>query len=426
MLLAKGRSSPEQTPVVERTQVVRVIEVPAATVAPQALGYGVVKPAKVWEAVAEVSGQVIEMHPQLKRGSIFLKDTVLARIDPIDYEIAVAQIEADIQSAQAELAELAVKEANTRASLAIEEDALELGERELERNRQLVDKGTISRSAFEEQQRNVLAQRQSVQSQKNAISLFPVERKLLEARLVRNEAQLQRARLDLKRTTISLPFDGRIAELNVERTEYIRQGEVLAVVDGIDVAEIEAQIPIIRMQGLVQPQERLPMELGPGIVEKVLGLSASVWLKDLQIQWRGRVTRVSDTIDLQTRTVGVIVEVDDPYRQAQPGIRPPLVKGMFLEVKLRGKPRDDVLVVPRAALHGRQVYVVGNDNRLELRDVDVGLVQADFIVIKTGLRAGEQVIVSDLVPAIEGMALEPVNDPDALDRLLRQAKGGET
>ena len=387
-LLLAGRSGPEQTPVVERRPAVRVIEVPATTVVPYARGYGVVNPSKVWEAVAEVSGQVVEMHPKLKRGRIFLADTVLARIDPIDYDIAVAQIEADIQSTQAELAELEVKESNTRASLAIEEDALQLGQRELERNRRLVDTGTISRSAFEEQERNVLALRQSVQSQQNALSLFPVERRLLAARLVRNEAERRRARLDLERTTIRLPFDGRIAELNVERTEYIRQGEVLAVVDGIDVAEVEAQIPIARMQGLLQPPAQTPIELGPGVVEKVLGLTATVWLKDLQIQWPGRVTRVSDTIDLQTRTVGVIVEVDDPYRQARPGVRPPLVKGMFVEVSLWGKPQEDVLVVPRAAVHGGRVYVVGEDSRLELRDCGRGPGSGRFRGRKGGAPGG--------------------------------------
>ena len=56
--------------------------------------------------------------------------------------------------------------------------------------------------------------------------------------------------------------------------------------------------------------------------------------------------------------------------------------------------------------------------------MDVALVQADFVVVKAGLQAGERVVVSDLVPAIEGMALDPVIDTETLDLLLRQSTSG--
>ena len=425
LVLVKSRSGPEQAPVVEESRAVRIIEVPSVTVVPRALAYGTVKPAKVWEAVAEVSGEVIEMHPQLKKGIILLKDSVLMRIDPTEYELVVAQTEADIQATQAELVEKQVKEANTRASLAIEEEALQLGEKELERKRRLIKQGTISSSEFEQQKRTVLSQRQIVQAQKNTLNLIPVERRLLQAQRARFQAQLEQARLDLAHTAIRMPFDGRIAEMNIERTEYIRQGDVLVVADSIDTAEVEAQVPITRMRGLIKPQKSLPVEIGPGVVEKVLGLKATVRLQDLNVEWEGRVNRVSDTIDPQTRTVGVIVEVDEPYRQAQPGIRPPLVKGMFVEVELRGKPRSDVLIIPRSALHGGLTYVVHRESRLAMRKVEIGLIQPGFAVIKTGLQAGERVVISDLIPAIEGMALDPVLDQDALAQLLKQAAGIE-
>jgi RND family efflux transporter MFP subunit len=423
VLLVNTRPEPEQAPAVEQARAVRFIEIPAASVLPRALGYGSVKPSKVWEAVAEVAGKVIELNPQLKKGAILRKDSLAVRIDPADYELALAQTEADIQSSQTQLAEQDVKEANTRASLEIEVEALRLNEKEVERKKRLAAQGTLSSSEFEEQQRSFLAQKQSVQAQRNTINLIPVERRLLQAQLARYETQRASAQLNLERTQIRLPFDGRVAEMNVERSEYVRQGDVLAVIDGIQTAEVDAQVPITRLRALIQRQESLPIDLGPETVRKVLGLSAKVRLVDLQVEWDAQVTRVSDTIDPQTRTVGVIVEVDEPYRQAKPGIRPPLTKGMFVEVEFRGRPQTEALVLPRSALHESQVYLVNSDNRLEIRTVEVDLVQPHFLTVNSGLELGDRVVVSDLIPAIDGMLLEPLEDKESLARLLQQAQG---
>jgi len=157
----------------------------------------------------------------------------------------------------------------------------------------------------------------------------------------------------------------------------------------------------------------------------ILALSAVVRLRGgtVNAQWKARFTRISDTIDPKTRTAGVIVAVDDPYRQAIPGVRPPLVKNMFVEVELRGKPRPGQVVVPRAALHGRQVYVVTAENRLERRGVAVAFMQTNFASIKSGLKAGERVVISDLIPAVEGMLLDPVMDDDAARALIDEAEG---
>ena len=157
-------------------------------------------------------------------------------------------------------------------------------------------------------------------------------------------------------------------------------------------------------------------------------LSARVWLRGegMAVMWEGRVARFSDTIDPQSRTVGVIVEVDEPYGDVQPGIRPPLLKGLFVEVELRGRPRPDLLVVPRSALHGDQVYIVDEDNRLRKRKVEVSITQPEFIVIATGLEVGERIVVSDLIPATDGMLLKPLADEDVLSRLEREARGEET
>ncbi len=406
----------------------RVIEAPRVTVVPRALGYGNVEPGKTWEAIAEVNGKIVEIHPSLKRGGVMPPGQVLFRIDPTDYELAIAETETTIQSTQAQLAELEVKEANTKASLAIEQEVLELGEKELERKRKLVARGTVTRSETEREERTVLGQRQSVQNLRNTINLIPAERKLLEAQLARDRAQLASVRRDLERTTISSPFAGRVAEVEAELAEYVRQGDRLTAIDSIDVAEIPAQVPMGKLGALIRSEQTLTiMPTDLEVLRQALGLSARVWLRgeNTTVMWEGRVARFSDTIDPQTRTVGVIVEVDGPYENVQPGVRPPLLKGLFVEVELLGRPLPDRLVIPRSALHGDQVYLLNNEDRLVKRAVEVGLIQPDFVVIDSGIEEGERVIISDLIPAIDGMLLAPVSDSDMLARLLAEAGGEE-
>jgi multidrug efflux pump subunit AcrA (membrane-fusion protein) len=152
-----------------------------------------------------------------------------------------------------------------------------------------------------------------------------------------------------------------------------------------------------------------------------------VWLRDsgLDVRWDGRFARMSDTLDPDTRTVGVIVEVDQPYADVQPGVRPPLVKGLFVEVDLRGPPRPERLVIPRHALHAGQVYLIGEDGRLEIRAVTLETLQPEYAAVADGVEAGERVVVSDLVPAITGMRLEGAPDNELLERLKRSAEAAD-
>jgi multidrug efflux pump subunit AcrA (membrane-fusion protein) len=142
---------------------------------------------------------------------------------------------------------------------------------------------------------------------------------------------------------------------------------------------------------------------------------------DVSVTWQARVARVADTLDPRTRTVGVIVAVDDPYAKAGLNMRPPLAKNMYVEVELRGAPRDDMIIVPRIALHNGQVYIAGKDQRLDIRPVKVRFIQGNIALLKSGVDAGDRVIVSDLLPAISGMKLAPVTDEAETAALSREA-----
>jgi membrane fusion protein, multidrug efflux system len=423
-LLVMFRSQPERLDLPEASRAVRVIEVPRVTVIPTLTGTGNVKPGQTWTAVAQVSGVIIDINPRFKKGEVMRKDEVVLIIDPSDYELAIEQAGNNIEATRTQLADIDVKEGNTRKLLKIEEQSLALNRKELARKKTILAKGVISKSDYEKEKRNVLAQQQQVEAQRNALNLYPTERQRLTAELARLESQLAAATLNLERTTIRMPMTGRIAEANVEINQFVSKGEVLAIADGNETAEIEVQIPMGRMAGLLRSTQQLDLSATDMTqIAEQLGISARVFLRhnNIEAEWPARVMRFSDTIDPRTRTIGVYVEVLGPYAMVQPGIRPPLIKGLFVDVELQGRPRPDSLVVPLSALHGNTVYVLNQENRLEKRGVIIGLIGSEYAVIESGLSEKERIVISDLVPAIDGMLLQPIPDQASLQRLIREA-----
>jgi multidrug efflux pump subunit AcrA (membrane-fusion protein) len=116
-----------------------------------------------------------------------------------------------------------------------------------------------------------------------------------------------------------------------------------------------------------------------------------------------------------------VVAVDEPYEKIIPGRRPALVRGMYCEVELQGMTREGRLIIPRSALHDGHVYLLDADQRLQRRAVEIDFAQSTFICLKSGLNEGDILVVSDPVPAIEGMLVEPVVDNDLRQSLIQEA-----
>lgn len=425
-MMARGREGAPRVDNGERATPVRFIEVQPLDVVPRAIGYGSVRPAHVWTAVSEVTGRVAELPDRVRAGARIEAGELLLRIDGTDYALALAEAEANIQATEALLLQLEAQEQNVRASLMIEEASLASAAKELERIRSLAQQGTASTSQVEAQERAYLGQKQSVQNLKNSLELLPADRAAKRAQLAQQQARRQQTQRNLERTTIVAPFNARLADITVERDQYVRQGEVLAVLDDMDEAEIEAQFPTSHFTQLVPALdmgELLARGLRPG--PEMLHLTAVVHTlaTDTPVDWPARFMRLNAGVDPQTRTIGVVVAVDEPYARAMPPHRPPLVKGLYVAVELEGAPRPAQLAIPRDALHGTDIYVITPDDRLERRAVEVDLRQDMYVTVRSGITAGERLVVSDLIPAIDGMLLVPVPDT-AVAAELRAATAG--
>ena len=415
VFMASGKQPPTRIDRGEISHAVRIVEVQAVDLVPQAEGYGEVQPARIWAAVAQVAGRVIETHPRLDNGEIVAAGTPLFRIDPVDYELKVAQ-------ARAELAELTVREENTRASLAIDRRNLSLAQREQDRIGELSKKGTASKSDVDNAERTMLSARTAVQNTENTLSLLPTQQRLLEAKL----AQAER---DLANTMVSAPFNLRIADLAVEKDQYVGIGQTLFRGDSVDRVEVVAQVAMSALRNLFTGRNG-PV---PAIAEMDAKLPDFTGFRPLirmdmgsqTAEWEAEFLRFSDQVDPHTRTIGVVIGVDGPLQKAIPGQRPPLSKGMFVQVVINGHTQPDRIVVPRSAIREGQVYVVGDDQRLQARPVDVLFSQGPLSVIAAGVQAGERLVVSDLVPAVPGMLLDAVPDEAMQAQMLTAARGAQ-
>lgn len=407
---ASQRPEPARAPSAEPARPVRVVQAIRTDVTPRADGYGPVQPARVWKAVAQVAGRVVEMADDLGNGSVVTAGTPLLRIDPVDYELALARIEA-------ELGQLGVEEDNARASLAIERRVLELAEREFRRIEQLVQRGTAAQSQLDAAEREWLAARGRVQTLDNTLALVPPRRDVLDARR-------EQALRDIANTRITAPFDLRVAALAVETGQFVNTGQVLLQGDSVGRAEVVAQVSIASLRKLVL--DRDAVNLTPGLVARSMpalaGFSPTIEmdLGDVTATWNATFVRISDAVDAKTRTVGVVVAVDDPFAMAIPGKRPPLTRGMFVRVAIRGEPLADRVVVPRHAVRAGTVLLADDDDRLQRRAVSVAFEQQGISVIDSGLDGGERVVVTDVVPLVEGMRLD-VSVDDELSSTLRAA-----
>ncbi|MFO7785535.1 MAG: efflux RND transporter periplasmic adaptor subunit [Thermodesulfobacteriota bacterium] len=428
VLFVVNRQTPTQDDSASVVPNLAVIEVQPLVFRQEARGYGLARPAETWQAIANVPGRVIERHQDLESGTLLRKGTLLLALDPSRYRLAIAEAEAELAGLAAEQDQVEAEADNIRRLLALERNRLSLAEEELSRIESLAESGTVSSSRRDEQVRTTLARRQAVFSLDNQLRVLPSRRERLKAQVERAAARLEHARRDLEDTRFVAPYDLRLRRVDVEMHQHVGAGQRVFQADSIEAAEVEAHIPISMMRRLMgsvafsQP-EADALDLTDRL--DFSAIRAEVYLVGAEaVHWPARVTRVASGLDPGTRTVRVVVMVDEPYRHARPPDRPPLQRDMYVRVHLSTESPEPLLAVPASAVHRGEVYRVDRDDRLEFRPVQVAFEQNDLAVIRDGLAPGDRVIVDDPVPALRGMRVTPLRDKALEQRLQRSAAGG--
>jgi RND family efflux transporter MFP subunit len=213
------------------------------------------------------------------------------------------------------------------------------------------------------------------------------------ASLAAQQANLAKARLNLERTRILAPFDGRVSSEQVDVGQYVAPGQSLAAIYSTDAVEI------------VVPMESRDLDWFsvPGFTtEGEPGAKATVRAEvaGRNKAWTGRVRRAEGRINEKTRMVHVVIRVEDPY-----AARPPLVVGQFVEVEIKGRTLSKAALIPRAALRGSDtVWAVDPETgRMHFRTVEVARRDEQGVIVQSGLKDSDRVVVSPLKAATDGM-----------------------
>jgi RND family efflux transporter MFP subunit len=214
-----------------------------------------------------------------------------------------------------------------------------------------------------------------------------MELRQAEATLADAKMELERSRHTENRSRLTTPISGVILHL-------ARDDQGLPIADGQQVAAGFTVAQIAPIGTLVADVDIV----GPDVARVREGLSARIrhhaW-EDRSFE--GRVLRLAPTLDPATRTLRTEVYVNNDDGLLRPG--------MFVEVTMIAERREDVAVVPREAVAergGRKVVFVLKGQRVERREVVVGLGDDEIIEVKQGVEVGERIVVRGLETLTDG------------------------
>ena len=331
-------------------------------------GYGTVQPKVQAEVVPQVSGKVVSIHPDFKNGGFVKAGKSLVTIDPRDYELAVQRVEAEVAKAEVEL-------------------DLEKAEAE------------VSRQEWE--------QLNPGKEPPSPLIVREPQIRQAQTRLEAAKAQLAAAELNLERTRVSLPFDGRVMSETVDLGQYVNTGQSIGKIYSIEAVEIEVPLEDLELEWFDIPANPVSINGSNRIkigskVEVRANFAGGIHT------WEGRVVRTTGEIDKTSRLVSVVVEVAEPFKGANG--RPPLVPGMFVEVLIKGKILEKAIPVPRDAIHeGNKVWVVEN-GQLHIQPLEIARADQNFVYTTSGPNDGAMIVLSSLDTVTEGMRVRTQTD----------------
>jgi RND family efflux transporter MFP subunit len=203
----------------------------------------------------------------------------------------------------------------------------------------------------------------------------------VEATLADAQLELERSRFTETRSKLVTPIGGIILRLaRDEENLPVADGQL--VTQGYVVAQIAPTLSLVADVDLV----------GPDVARVREGMPARVRHQAWDDRdFDGRVVRLAPSLDPMTRTLRAEVRVKNESRDLRPG--------MFVEVTMIADRREEVLVVPREAVAergGRKVVFVLKGQRVEQRDVVLGLGDDEIVEVRQGIEPGDRIVVRGL------------------------------
>lgn len=331
---------------------VRVAEVARGTVQSTVTNSkaGTVEARRRSRIAPEIGGRVVEV--RRREGERVKAGEVLVRLGEESLRARLEQAKEGIPLASARLEDACLRRDRAR--------------RELERTERLAEQKVASADRLDALQ--------------YAFDSARVACEAAKAELAQAKANLRASESELSKTTIMAPFDGIVAEVNVEVGEWVTPSPPLltspAVIDLIDPTSIYVSAPMDEVDaGAIRPG--LPVRVS---VDSQPGAS-----------FEGRVARVAPYVldtEAQNRTLEIEVELEDQK------VAEALLPGTSADAEVILNTREDVVRIPTSALLRSEKVLVLEDDVLVERTVELGLRNWQYAEVKSGVELGERVVVS--------------------------------
>ncbi len=326
---------------------------------------GTVRPLTETILSAEISGSIVSISPRFVAGGVFASGEALMRIDPTNYEVAVEQAEALLKQRQ------------------IEFNGAE----------KLKSQGYRAESEWAS----------------------------AAAALASARADLVKARRNLERTFIRLPYDGMVRSKEADIGQYVNPGTRLGLTFATDYAEV--RLPLTD-QDLAFVDLPSPAHISAtGAADGPLVILSAVQRGQVA-HWAAQIVRTEGVVDEKTRVTYAVARIDDPYKlHNRSDYDSALPMGTFVAANIEGLIVENVIRIPRSALRGNdQLMFVEDDNRLRIRSVDVLRADAEYAYLRGGAMPGERIVLTSIESPINGMKVRTGDDPDE-DTTERLASG---
>ncbi|MFQ5591715.1 MAG: efflux RND transporter periplasmic adaptor subunit [Phycisphaerae bacterium] len=336
------------------------------------VGYGSAVSNHTASLTAEVAATVVERVNNIETGSVAVAGQPLVRLDAREYRRSLERVQALAEADQASIDELSAEARALEELRKTAEHELAVAAAERRRVADLYERHLAATKEFDFANLAYQQARRILQGYEMELAKLGPRRARLEASKRSREAEAALAALNVERCVVAAPFSGSIDALFVDQGDHVAPGSpVLTLIDPSDL-EVAVQLP-------ASVYDRV--EAGAPCILDCESMPAT--------SWKGQVARKAPSVDEQTRTFSVYVEVDNSKQ------RSPLVPGTFVRARVRGHDVEKSILVPRGAVRDGRVLVAA-DGVARARSVSIVHVIGDRAVVRGDIREGDHVIVSHL------------------------------
>ncbi|WP_353095806.1 efflux RND transporter periplasmic adaptor subunit [Tissierella praeacuta] len=351
--------------VAEPLKPVQILEVKTQDYSDDVEISGNVKPAQLIKQGFKVAGVVGNVH--VKEGDRISEGQALMSLNSHDYELGVIAAQAQYDSLNMQLS------SKIDSSINQAKANLDFINTQLDRVRRLHEKGAVATKTVEELEVSLVVAENKYQEALDA-------KETAEAQLAQAGAALELAQSQLSDTVIHSPINGTVVKQIFEVGETIAPGYPAFVLGRLDTLEVEIGVP-------------------DNLIDYIkIGKKVNLFVYGVDKEMEGVISNIDTTADLETRTFGVKIDIDNKDGDIKPGMIANVILNMD-KVTTIMMPID--AVVDDANKSTIFVYDE-NTKTVTKREVEVGAVFGDNIQIVEGLKDGELVVVHGQFGLLEG------------------------